>query len=441
MPRRPADPVKRAAIASVGPADSTIAGRVHAAWTGGLPASVAGLPVQIHGQLHENDVPTMRHRWRAAAYHLTDGVEDATAVYRAAWGFPGLLVLHAFVLDDVVRALVAADQRISWASHREIAEARADLGRDPRGGFVPSVSPSVAAIVRRARGLVVFAEAARDYLDALGVRTPVTVLAPPVLDTRAATEAAAAGAAGRRESLPGCRRLVVVPTDRAEAGPVATVLDAVRGLDAGVHVALVGSGDPGRDVMGLGAAESLGDRIHVQHDLPETELLTWLAAADAIVDLRRPHHVEVAVGMLRALASGRAVVAASDAVTPGTPADAVLAVDPGIDDGDLGAIVASLLGDEPRSRSLGAAATAFVSTVRSSGASGYAEALARSVEVAMDPIRPAMDRWADALADLGAGEEHLEAGYFLRYARALTSFRRSPSEPDRSAGGPLLDSG
>ena len=72
---------------------------------------------------------------------------------------------------------------------------------------------------------------------------------------------------------------------------------------------------------------------------------------------------------------------------------------------------------------------------------GFAAAVEDAVRVALDPIRPSMDRWASAVADLGGDERSLEAGYFLKYAEALTSFSGSPQEPDRGAGDPLLHSG
>jgi hypothetical protein len=438
--RRPRDPVRRRAIASVGPVEGAI-GQVHLALTAALGRSAAGMPVEVAWPLLENDIPTMRYHWWAGVYHLGGDVDDGQPVYRAAWGLPGLLVLHSFVLDEIVRSLGAVDQPVSWATQREIVEARIDLGRDPATAFIPSVSPSVAAIVRRARGIVVFAEAARAYLEALGCRTPVHVIAPPVVDTPADVVTAGERAPGIRASLPGCGRLVVAPTDRAEAEDIEGVLAAVGAMPADVHVALVGMADPGRDTLGLGAGSGLGDRLHVQHDLPLPELLAWLAAADVIVDLRRPHHVDVALGALRSMQAGAAIITTADATVPGAPADAVITVGAERHGDEIATAVGSLLESEGERARLGAAARAFADAERRRGPLGYAAAVEDAVRVALDPIRPSMDRWASAVADLGGDERSLEAGYFLRYAEALTSFSGSPQEPDRGAGDPLLHSG
>ena len=51
--------------------------------------------------------------------------------------------------------------------------------------------------------------------------------------------------------------------------------------------------------------------------------------------------------------------------------------------------------------------------------SGTIRATIRLVD---DPVGPTMRRWADALADLGVGEDDLSEGVGLRYARALESF-------------------
>ena len=438
--RRPRDPQRRRAVASVGPVDGSAIGSVHAALTAGLGGRAADMPVEVAWPLLENDIPTMRYRWWGGIYHLGGDVADGQPVYRAAWGLPGLLVLHAFVLDEVVRSLATVDQPISWSTQREMVETRLALGRDPVTRFIPSVSPSVAAIVRRARGVVVFADAARAYLEALGCRTPIHVIAPPVVDAPADVVAAAARAPSLRAGLPGCRRLIVAPTDRAEAEDIEGVLAAAGSMSSDVHVALVGMADPGRDALGLGAGSGLGDRLHVQHDLPLGELLAWFAGADIVVDLRRPHHVEVGLGALRAMQAGAAIVTIADARIPGSPASASVT----LEDRDAGAIallLADLLGDPERRGALGTEAARFVAEERRRGPSGFAVAVEDALRVALDPARPAMDRWASAVADLGADERYLEAGYFLRYAEALTSFSGSPQEPDRAAAEPLLDSG
>jgi hypothetical protein len=58
-------------------------------------------------------------------------------------------------------------------------------------------------------------------------------------------------------------------------------------------------------------------------------------------------------------------------------------------------------------------------------AHGYADAITATIAILEDPTATALARWARSLADLGVTQEYLDAGYGLRYARALEDFKTS----------------
>jgi hypothetical protein len=82
--------------------------------------------------------------------------------------------------------------------------------------------------------------------------------------------------------------------------------------------------------------------------------------------------------------------------------------------------------DELRAR-MGEVGREHMAEQRSSEATAhaYASAIESTIEVARDPVLPAMERWARALDDVGVRERHVRAGYGVRHAEALESFKRS----------------
>jgi hypothetical protein len=81
-----------------------------------------------------------------------------------------------------------------------------------------------------------------------------------------------------------------------------------------------------------------------------------------------------------------------------------------------------------RTRAIGEAARSYMDRLRTSEATanGYADAIRGTLDVVHDVTGSAMARWAHALADVGITQDYVDAGYGIRYARALESFKRSP---------------
>jgi glycosyltransferase involved in cell wall biosynthesis len=391
---------------------------------GGIPKVDAVWPVEDR---HATLVPA----YRLAVYQLGNNLEFHRAIYRIAWHTPGLVVLHDLALDDFVRGLAAAGDPLAHAAAREALEA-ADRVPEALRSEEPLRLPWCAGIARRSLGVVVHAQFCRDYLERIGCRTPVFVVPhPPPEPASAVAAAERRGQRIRAEAgARGATTLVVAAGDMNEAKQLDAVVRAVRRLDPGVHVALVGRRIPTYDVSVIAASAGLGDRIRVQQDVDDSDFLGWLRAADVVVDLRFPHRGEVSGTLARAMQLGRPTIVSATGTYLDAPEGSVLYVDPGPTSPEqLSDRIGALAADEGLRSRIGAVARSHMERLGSSDATaqGYAEAIGATLEVRDDVTADVLARWARALAELGLTQELVDAGYGLGYARALESFKRSPS--------------
>jgi len=166
--------------------------------------------------------------------------------------------------------------------------------------------------------------------------------------------------------------------------------------------------------------------VSVHADVADADFLAWLAAADAVVDLRFPHRGEVSGSLSRAMQAGRPTIVSATGTYLDVPDDAVLRVAPGPTDPAELARVLTRLRDDPGLRErVGAAAAAHVEHLRESEATarGYERAITDTLALVRDPARKAMAIWGKSLVDAGITEEMVAEGYGMEYARALRSFR------------------
>jgi glycosyltransferase involved in cell wall biosynthesis len=374
---------------------------------------------------------TLLPAYRLAIYQLGNNLEFHKAIYRIAWHVPGIVVLHDLALDDFVRGLAAVGDPLAHAAAREALEA-ADRVPDELRADEPLRLPWSAAIARRSRGIVVHSSFCGDYLESIGCRTPIFVVPHPPPESGQAIRSAEgrgakirAGAAAR-----GARVLVVAPGDMNEAKQLDALVRAVASLDPGVHVALVGRRIPTYDVTAIVRGAGLGERLRVEQDVGDGDFLGWLHAADVVVDLRFPHRGEVSGSLARAMQVGRPTIVSATGTYLDAPEGSVLYVDPGPTRPDqLADRIRSLAGDEGLRRRVGETARIHMELLRSTDATahGYAEAVAVTLDAREDVTADVLERWARALVEMGVTQEHLDAGYGLGYARALESFKRSPS--------------
>lgn len=366
--------------------------------------------------------------YRLGVYQLGNNVDHHLDIYRLAWQYPGLVVLHDLALDDFVRGLQSSADMLGFVAMREALEAR-DLLRSPDAlGNPPLRVPWVAAIARHARGIIVHAEFCRRYLEELGCRTPTFVVPHPPVEEPAAI--AAAGERGRQlraeESAHGARAVIVAAGDLNEAKCLDGVMAAAGRLDPDVHLVLVGRTVETYDVRPAIRAAGLGDRLHLHADVDDATFLGWLAAADVVVDLRFPHRGEVSGTLARAMQIGRPTVVSATGTYLDAPGDTVVTIAAGPPDADeLASTIGELLADDQQRNSMGDAARAYMDRLRATEATahGYAEAIEATARLVHDPVGAPMARWARSLVEIGVTEDGLRRGWGGRYARALESFR------------------
>ncbi len=382
--------------------------------------------------------------YRVGVYQLGNNVEHHLDVYRLAWAFPGLVVLHDLAMDDFVRGLQASGDLLGIVAMREALGAHRSLEASGLEVDGPLRVPWSAAIARHARGVVVHAPFARRYLEAYGCRTPIYVVPHPPVEAPVAIRAAEARAASLRApaGARGARSLVVAAGDLNGAKQLGAVADAVARLDHDVHLAVVGR-RVGRTTPSRSsdAASWVIASVHV--DVSDEDFLGWLAAADVVVDLRYPHRGEVSGTLARAMQIGRATVISATGAYLDEPEGSVATIPAGPADPAELAEVFRELADRPERRArIAEAARAHMARLRETDATarGYAEAIETTAALVHDPVDAPMARWARALVEIGVGEEQPRPrlGREVREgARELQTNAMSVARPPRP---PLLDS-
>jgi glycosyltransferase involved in cell wall biosynthesis len=370
--------------------------------------------------------------YRLGVLQLGNNVEFHLDVYRAAFLVPAaLVVLHDLALDDFVRGLKALGDPLGFMAAREAASLRRNLRSPDVVRNEPLREPFCAHVARRARGIIVHSAFGKRYLEEFGCRTPVFVVPHPLVEDPADIARAEPRARELRAGLEarGMRSLVVASGDLNEAKRLDAVTRAVRDLDEGVHVALVGRRIEGHDPDRLVEESRLEGRVTLAADVSDEDFRAWLVAADVVVDLRFPHRGEVSGSLIRAMQAGRPTIVSATGTYLDVPEDVVLRVAPGATNpAELAAGIRALLDDPDRRARMGMAARDHVERLRAAEATGrgYEEAIEATLALVGDPAHKAMAIWGKALADMGVGEDRLAQGIGLGYARALDTFRRTP---------------
>jgi glycosyltransferase involved in cell wall biosynthesis len=400
-------------------------------------AVLAGLERIGFLQEHPADVVSTAERpparpieeYELGIFQIGNNLEQHGEVFRLAARAPGLLVLHDLALDDFVRGLAASHDPLgAWALDESGRAIDPSTWTGP-GLDGPLLAPWCAAAVRAARGVVVHSGFGGRYLRWLGCRTPVFVVPHPVVESAEALARAEVAARAQRAALAarGVRRLVAIPGDVNRTKQHGAILSALARLPADVHAAIVGRPGAGYDVVRLVEHHGVADRVTVRLRVPDDEFLSWILAADVVVDLRFPHRGEVSGSLVRAMQAGRPTIVSATGTYLEVPGDAVVRVAPGpVDPAELHAALRSLLDDEGRRRRIGDAASAYVARLHAADttATGYRDAILATRELVRDPARLVLSRWARSLAEIGVDEDLLQEGYGVAYARALEGFAR-----------------
>lgn len=363
-------------------------------------------------------------RYRLGVYHVGNNYEFHGDIYRLAALHPALVVLHDLGLDDLVRALVASGDALGYRAGREALQASEGMTIAEATTNEPLRWPWCAHIVRTARGIVVHSDFCRRYLQDFGCRTPVFVIPHPIVERDDDVQAAARSAPALRASI-GVREddvLVVAPGDLNAAKQLDAVVEAVARCDESVRLALVGRRIPTWDPEPVLRASGLGQRVTLRTDVSDAEFLTWLHAADVIVDLRFPHRGEVSGTLIRAMHVGRPCVVSGVGTYLDFPDDAVIHVPPGRPDvQQLASVILRLGADLDWRHRIGERARAHLQDMSGGDriALAYERAIEQTLALVLDPRRLALARWARALCEIGVTTDALDQDSGLSYVRGL----------------------
>jgi glycosyltransferase involved in cell wall biosynthesis len=215
--------------------------------------------------------------------------------------------------------------------------------------------------------------------------------------------------------------LVGVFGDLNAAKLIDVVCGAIGRLPESVHLVLVGRRIEGYDVDAVVRESGLGARLLLRPDLPDSEFLAWMGAADVAIHLRHPHRGEVSGSLARAMQLGTPAIVSGTGTYLDVPDDLVVRVSPGRPDPRELATAIERLADPAFASRMGARARAHVEAQarEETTARAYADAIQRTLGLMRDPAHLALARWAGSLVDLSVTNEHLARGYGLSYARAL----------------------
>jgi glycosyltransferase involved in cell wall biosynthesis len=382
-----------------------------------------------------------RHRrsirdYELGIFQIGNNLDFHREIYRLACSHPGLVVLHDLAIDGFARGIEMLGDPLARRTLREAAA----LPYRPTDPDVAVHEPLrvvwCAAVARASRGIIVHSDFCKRYLASTGCRTPVYVVPHPPVETPEAIARAQEGATELRGRLAaeGASILLVAPGDINETKQPAAILAALARLPKDVHLAFVGR-PVGYDVERAIDRYGVRGRAIVRPGVSDEEFLSWIVAADLVVDLRFPHRGEVSGSLARAMQAARPTIVSATGTYLDVPRDAVVGISAGPADPDeLRSVIERLIDEPDRRIRIGAAAGAYMDRLARSEATahGYEHAIGATMELMHDHEHVVLERWARTLVSLGMDQTMLEHRFGLPYARALVSLR--PGRPGDDVG-------
>ena len=283
-------------------------------------------------------------------------------IYRLLLRFPGVTVLHDYILHHLLAHLTLGAGRFA-AYAREMGYALGDeaapLLRDIRSGRAANPLYDVALnerLLDSSLGLIVHSRTVAGWIHTARPAARVAVI-PLVVTPRP-------GRSRRAElGLPPEALLLASVGQVTAAKQLPLALRAFRRLLAFVPQAtflIVGEVLPEVDLAGTLAELGLGERV-IRLDYVESldAFVDWAATADIVLNLRYPTLGETSSAALRVMAAGRPLVVFDHGWYGELPDDAAVKVPP-LDEEALLAALLELARDPERRAALGAAAAGYV---------------------------------------------------------------------------------
>jgi glycosyltransferase involved in cell wall biosynthesis len=294
-------------------------------------------------------------------------------VYRAALRWPGVAVLHDFVLHHLIDELAFGGQRDDVGWHREVLSGEyGDVGarlsylraRGVYTEFEKFLFPMNGQVAGSSRAVVVHSEYVRDRLGDAAPETPVFVIphhaqpAPPAVAGVTEEEARARLGLPQEAFLVGHFGFITRPK---QPGAVLAGFARLAAQRPDARLLVVGAnqtGSPGliRFTRRLGIEK----RVRFTGYVDLTRFYLYLKAADAVVNLRYPSAGETSGTFARALGEGKATVVNNLGSFAEIPDDVALKVE--VDEDQAEAVAGHLirLSEDPGLRArLGERARAY----------------------------------------------------------------------------------
>jgi glycosyltransferase involved in cell wall biosynthesis len=356
-----------------------------------------------------------------ALYHIGNDPEHHWWIVEALRKWPGVVVLHDFVLHHLVAGMtLGRNQKAGYldAMQREAGAVGRMLAHGVIDGLLPPIWESRAhefqltgEVLTYATGVIVHSHFAERRVREQGYAGPVWRIAQPAWPAPAATPAA---------DLPNGRFVVGCFGHLTPAKRVPQLLEAFTLLRERVPEALlllVGALSPGLE------PELPEGAVH--HDyVDEERLWSLLAASDVSVSLRWPTMGETSAIVVRALSLGRPLVVSDVGWFADLPDDVAVKVPVGGDEVEvLADALESLARDPVRREAMGAAARALAegehdleraaeayTAALEEAAGGEAvrnavrrEVAAAAAETGLPPGGTALEEIAERLREVGRG--------------------------------------
>jgi glycosyltransferase involved in cell wall biosynthesis len=291
--------------------------------------------------------------------------------YQAALRRPGVVLLHEWILHDLVWREAAEQDDV----YRYLQEMRAShgesgtfVGRQVIFGRGGSVLPRLFAVNDRllesSLGAATLTREAEVRLKHRHPRIPRLHLPPHLALPEAPLPSR--DEARRSLGLPRDGLLVTAPgraTGSVQLEALIHAIGRVRAELPSLCLVVAGDTEPGLPWETWASAAGLGEALVITGRLSREDLLRHLIAADVVSALRFPSRGEMPAQLVRALGLGRPVLVTAG--TPGAeemPQGVVVPIDPGPREGEeLVALLRELLTSERLRETIGAAAQAQAS--------------------------------------------------------------------------------
>ncbi len=316
-------------------------------------------------------------------YHLGNSAEYHERIRETALALPGVVVLHEYVLHDLVRgAALRRGEPDLWiaelaACYGAAGERAARRALATGVGLEPQRWPLFEPVVDRCRAVIVHSEYARRRILAARPRAEVAVVRFPL---SLPGSPAGRAEARRRLGLDPSEPLLglfghVVPTKRPQV--VVRALARLRERFPAARLLIAGEISPYLP-GGAELAEAPGVSVLGRLDLDRFHLA--MEAVDVAVNLRYPVSGETSATLIRLLGLGLPVVVSDAGSFVEIPESCCVRVPVGAaEEESLVAVLAELLAAPALRAAIGANARAYTAAHHALAASaqGYAELLAR----------------------------------------------------------------